>query len=66
MFIKFLSLDKVAYMIVALLIVAYSYKYAEQNNLGINLPYKQQVLALEKLVIGKINDLINHYSNEKK
>ena len=66
MFIKFLSLDKLAYMIVAFLIVAYSYKYADKNNMAIDLPYKQEILALEKLIIGKVNDLIKNYSTEKK
>jgi hypothetical protein len=66
MFIKFLSLDKVAYMIVAFLIVAYSYKYVDNNDLAINLPYKEQVLALEKLILSKVNNLIKNYSSEGK
>ena len=66
MFIKFLALDKVFYIVVGFLIIAYSYSYVGKNYPHIKLPYKERIFKIERLLVEKIDFFINKYEKESK
>ena len=62
----FNMVEKFAYIVVGLLIVAFGYHYVGKNQPSIPLPYKEQVFRLEKIILHKMEEIISDQETQMK